>query len=280
MNRLNLAAHLICHHIYNSLIKSNIIWCTQKSLILIQQYFIQQATMAMKSLFTTPKSKPQSNPNPNPIILLLKLSIKVNQIIHSSKNLIHKKHIPDGKDPLMACDHCTSWLIRSSISLLFKILVDQVFNIPLAQYSNWEVYPFSCSFCSKVLSAPMVHHNRNYYQCGSLEFDWCGNPPESDWVCHSKLCCIHQKSVDYVLGNLLSNQILTFVVTFHQMSVKPFCSFFKVFKNESSNWIVVTFFHWHKEELNWFHYALSVVVVIRIHKWQPFYRWSLFATVS
>ncbi len=194
--RLSLAAHLKCHRIYNSLIKSNNICCKQKSLILIQQHFIQQATMLMKSLFTNHKSQPQPNLNPNPIILLLKLSIKVKEIIHSLKNLIHKKHIPEGKDPLMACDHCTSWLIRSSISLLFKILVDQVFIIPLAQLSNQEVYPFGCSLCSKVLSAPLVRQTRNYNQCGSSEFEWCWNPPERDWVCHSKLCCIHQKSVD------------------------------------------------------------------------------------
>ncbi len=125
----------------------------------------------MKSLFTNPKSKPQPNPNPNPIILLLKLSIKVNQINHSLKILIHKKHIPDGKDPLMACDHCTSWLIRSSIYLLFNILVDQVFDIPLAQYSNQEVYPFHCSLCSKFLSVPLAHQTRNYNQCGSSEFE-------------------------------------------------------------------------------------------------------------
>ncbi len=194
--RLSLAAHLKCHCIYNSLIKSNNICCKQKSLILIQQHFIQQATMLMRLMFTNPKSKPQPNPNPNPIILLLKLSIKVNEITHSLKFLIHKKHIPDGKDSLMACDHCTSWLIRSSISLLFKILVDQVFNIPLAQYSNWEVYHFCYSLCSKGCSAPLVRQTSNYNQCGSSEFDWCQNPPESDWVCHSKLCCIHQKSVD------------------------------------------------------------------------------------
>ncbi len=194
--RLSLTAHLKCHRIYNSLIKSNNIFCKQKSLILIQQHFIQQATMLMKSLFTNPKSKPQPNPNPNPIILLLKLSIKVNEIIHCLKILIHKNHIPDGKDPLMTCDHCTSWLIRSSISLLFKILVDQAFNIPLAQYSNREVYPFGFSLCSKVFSALLVRQTRNYNQCGSSEFKWCWNPPESDWVCYSKLCCIHQKNVD------------------------------------------------------------------------------------
>jgi hypothetical protein len=108
MIRLSLAAHLKCHRIYNSLIESSNIFCKQKSLILIQQHFIQQATMLMKSLFTNPQSKPQPNPNPNPIILLLKLSIKGNEIIPRLKNLIHKKHIPDGKDPLMACDHCTS----------------------------------------------------------------------------------------------------------------------------------------------------------------------------
>jgi hypothetical protein len=108
MIRFSLAAHLKCHRIYNSLIKINNICCKQKSLTLIQQHFIQQATMSMKSLFTNPKFKPQPNPNPYPIILLLKLSIKVNQIIHDLKNLIHKKHIPGGKDPLMACDHCTS----------------------------------------------------------------------------------------------------------------------------------------------------------------------------
>ncbi len=80
MIRLSLAAHLKCHHIYNSLIKSNNICCKQKSLILIQQHFIQQGTMSMKSLSTNPKSKPQPNSTPNPIILLMKLSIKVNQI--------------------------------------------------------------------------------------------------------------------------------------------------------------------------------------------------------
>jgi hypothetical protein len=58
------------------------------------------------------------------------------------------------------------------------------------------VYPFGCSLCGKVLSAPLVRQTRNYNQCGSSEFKWCQNPPESDWVCHSKLCCIYQKSVE------------------------------------------------------------------------------------
>ena len=46
-----------------------------------------------------------------------------------------------------------------------------------------------------------------------------------------------------ILSDLLGNRLFTFVVTFHQMPVKPFCSFFEVFENEWSNWIVITLFH-------------------------------------
>ncbi len=82
-NILNLATHLKCHHIFNSLIINNNISRRQTSLFLIQQHFIQQATMFMKSLFTNPNPNHNPNPNPNSITLLVTLAIKSNQIIHS-----------------------------------------------------------------------------------------------------------------------------------------------------------------------------------------------------
>jgi hypothetical protein len=61
---------------------------SKTTLILTQQYFIQQATMLMKFLFTNPNPNCNPNLNPNSINLLVTLAIKLNQIIHSWNNFI------------------------------------------------------------------------------------------------------------------------------------------------------------------------------------------------
>jgi hypothetical protein len=69
----------------------------------MQQHFIQQATMLLKSLFTNPNPNPNPHlatlaakilmidPYPNPNPLLATLSTKMNQIIHNMNYLIKKK---------------------------------------------------------------------------------------------------------------------------------------------------------------------------------------------
>jgi hypothetical protein len=59
---------------------------------------------------------------------------------------MHKKHIPDGTDPLMACDLYTSCLKRSSVSLLLNVPIGKVILLviaPVAKFSliHWYVRP-------------------------------------------------------------------------------------------------------------------------------------------
>jgi hypothetical protein len=122
-----------------------------------------------------------------------------------------------------------SWLIRSSISLLLNIPIGRCILSVVASVAKFSLLRW---YVRPEVITNVVLQNSNDFEIHQKVIE-CVIP---NYVVSARKVFMN------VLGDFLSNQILTFVVTFHQMSVKPFCSFFKVFKNESSNWIIVTFF--------------------------------------
>ena len=131
-----------------------------------------------------------------------------------------------------------------------------VLKISLFRYPSLEGWTCCRMYGNRVASVYEEHCSK---ECTNIIFSicrWYHNQPCSGSTSHPQIDYIHDGNICQFPQSVLHQQILCLSSLFHKVVVKRSDVIFEKCKQHRTNRVHVTDFHWHKEEFDWFNYAL------------------------